>query len=156
MPGGSTQDANLVGAAARGTSEGLSLALNVAAMLISFLALIAPVNATPGRLSSPEVTLETILGYVLRPVALVMGVPLQDAQAVGSLLGLRMVANEFIAFRQLAGDLKTTVDPPRCSPSRPTRCAGSPTSRPSASRSAASAPWPPSARTTSAGWACAR
>jgi CNT family concentrative nucleoside transporter len=100
-------DANLVGAAARGTSEGLSLALNVAAMLISFLALIALVNAI---LSLTGVTLETILGYAFAPVALLMGVPMKDALAVGSLLGLRMVANEFIAYSAL-GPMKTTLDP---------------------------------------------
>jgi CNT family concentrative nucleoside transporter len=100
-------DANLVGAAARGTSEGLSLALNVAAMLISFLALIALVNVILGLAG---VTLETILGYVFSPVAMVMGVPLKDARAVGSLLGLRMVTNEFIAYTAL-GPMKATLDP---------------------------------------------
>ncbi|HEV7501200.1 MAG TPA: nucleoside transporter C-terminal domain-containing protein, partial [Vicinamibacteria bacterium] len=100
-------DANLVGAAARGTSEGLSLALNVAAMLISFLALIALVNAILGLAG---ITLETILGYVFSPVAMMMGVPLKDARAVGSLLGLRMVANEFIAYTAL-GPMKATLDP---------------------------------------------
>ena len=100
-------DANLVGAAARGTSEGLSLALNVAAMLISFLALIALLNAI---LSLTGVTLETILGYAFAPVALLMGVPMKDALSVGSLLGLRMVANEFIAYSAL-GPMKATLDP---------------------------------------------
>ena len=100
-------DANLVGAAARGTSEGLSLALNVGAMLISFLALIALVNAILGLAG---LTLETILGYVFAPVALLMGVPLKDVRAVGSLLGLRMVANEFIAYTAL-GPMKATLDP---------------------------------------------
>jgi CNT family concentrative nucleoside transporter len=100
-------DANLVGAAARGTSEGLSLALNVAAMLISFLALIALVNVILGIFG---LTLETILGYVFSPVALLIGVPFRDVRAVGSLLGLRMVANEFIAYTAL-GPLKPTLDP---------------------------------------------
>jgi CNT family concentrative nucleoside transporter len=100
-------DANLVGAAARGTSEGLSLALNVAAMLISFLALIALVNAVLGFF---DLSLETILGYLFAPVALLMGVPLKDAMSVGGLLGLRMVTNEFIAYTALA-PLRTTLDP---------------------------------------------
>ncbi|PYQ40769.1 MAG: NupC/NupG family nucleoside CNT transporter [Acidobacteria bacterium] len=99
-------DANLVAAAARGTSEGLSLALNVAAMLISFLALIALVNAMLGLAGS---SLETLLGYVFAPVALLMGVPMKDALAVGSLLGTRMVTNEFIAYSAL-GPMKTTLD----------------------------------------------
>jgi len=100
-------DANLVGAAARGTSEGLSLALNVAAMLISFLALIALVNLILGLFG---LTLEAILGYVFAPVALIMGVPLQDVRTVGSLLGTRMVTNEFIAYSAL-GPLRPTLDP---------------------------------------------
>jgi hypothetical protein len=121
-------------------------------MLISFLALIALVNVILGLTG---VTLETILGYAFAPVALLMGVPMKDALAVGSLLGLRMVANEFIAYSGPG----THEDRPSIrapSPSPPSPSAGSRTSRPSASRSAASAPWPPSARTTSAGWACAR
>ena len=100
-------DANLVGAAARGTSEGLSLALNVGAMLISFLALIALLNAILGLTG---LTLETILGYVFAPVALLMGVAAKDAMAVGSLLGLRMVTNEFIAYSSL-GPMKAALDP---------------------------------------------
>ena len=101
-------DANLVGAAARGTSEGLSLALNVAAMLISFLALIALVNAILGLTG---VTLETILGYVFAPVALLMGVPMKDAMAVGSLLGTRMVAERVHRLFRALGPMKTTLDP---------------------------------------------
>jgi len=107
-------DANLVGAAARGTSEGLNLALNVGAMLISFLALIALVNlllGSAGRLVGLDgVTLEGILGYVFAPVAVLMGVPWHEATTVGSLLGTRMVTNEFIAYTQL-GPLKASLDP---------------------------------------------
>jgi CNT family concentrative nucleoside transporter len=100
-------DANIVGAAARGTSDGLWLALNVGAMLISFLALIALLNAILGLAG---LKLETLLGYVFGPVALLMGVPAQDALAVGSLLGTRMVTNEFIAYSNL-GPLKASLDP---------------------------------------------
>ena len=107
-------DANLVGAAARGTSEGLNLALNVGAMLISFLALIALVNlvlGSAGRLVGLEgLSLEGILGYLFAPVALLMGVPWHEARTVGSLLGTRMVTNEFIAYTQL-GPLKASLDP---------------------------------------------
>jgi CNT family concentrative nucleoside transporter len=99
-------DANLVGAAARGTSEGLSLAINVAAMLISFLALIALVNAILGWAG---LSLERILGWVFSPVALLMGVPFKDVPAVGSLLGLRIVTNEFVAYTSL-GPMKETLD----------------------------------------------
>jgi CNT family concentrative nucleoside transporter len=107
-------DANIVGAAARGTSDGLNLALNVAAMLISFLALVAFANALIGWASfhalGHTLTIEGLLGYLFAPLALVMGVPGQDAHVVGSLLGTRMVTNEFIAYSQL-GPLKATLDP---------------------------------------------
>jgi len=100
-------DANIIGAAARGTGEGLSLALNVGAMLISFLALVALVNAILGKFG---LQLETLLGYLFGPLALVMGVPAKDALVVGNLLGTRTVLNEVIAYSQL-GPLKATLDP---------------------------------------------
>jgi CNT family concentrative nucleoside transporter len=100
-------DANIIGAAARGTGEGLSLAINVGAMLISFLALIALVNAILGLVG---LKLETILGYAFMPLALAMGVPLKDAFVIGDLLGTRMVLNELIAYSKL-GPLKATLDP---------------------------------------------
>ena len=106
-------DANLVGAAARGTGEGLQLALNVAAMLISFLALVALLNAILakiGMLFGVPLSMEMILGWLFMPLAAVMGVPLEDASVVGGLLGTRMVLNEFIAYSQLA-HLKETLDP---------------------------------------------
>jgi CNT family concentrative nucleoside transporter len=100
------QDANLVGAAARGTVEGMQLAINVAAMLISFLALIALVNLILGVFN---LTLELLLGYAFAPVAILMGVPIKDARAIGSLLGTRLVANEFLAYSAL-GPMKATLD----------------------------------------------
>ena len=100
-------DANVIGAAARGTGEGLNLALNVGAMLISFLALVALVNAILGKFG---LQLETILGYLFGPLALVMGVPAKDALVVGNLLGTRTVLNELIAYSQL-GPLKSSLDP---------------------------------------------
>jgi CNT family concentrative nucleoside transporter len=100
-------DANVIGAAARGTGEGLNLALNVGAMLISFLALVALVNALLGIFG---LKLETLLGYVFGPMALIMGVPAKDALVVGNLLGTRTVLNELIAYSQL-GPLKGTLDP---------------------------------------------
>jgi CNT family concentrative nucleoside transporter len=101
------QDANLVGAAARGTVEGMQLAINVAAMLISFLALIALVNLILGVFN---LTLELLLGYAFAPAAILMGVPIKDARAIGSLLGTRLVANEFLAYSAL-GPMKATLDP---------------------------------------------
>jgi len=100
-------DVNIIDAAGRGTSEGLMLALNVGAMLISFLALIALVNAILGLAG---LSLQQIFGYVFAPIAWSMGVPWQDASQVGNLLGTRMVLNEFVAYSQL-GALKGTLDP---------------------------------------------
>jgi CNT family concentrative nucleoside transporter len=107
-------DVNLLDAAARGTSDGLYLMLNVIAMLISFIALIALVNGLFGWIHGglpwfPE-KLQTVLGWIFRPIAWVMGVPWHDSGVVGSLLGERMVINEFIAYADL-GPLKPTLDP---------------------------------------------
>jgi len=102
-------DANVVGAAARGTVEGLGLALNVGAMLISFLALVALVNAILGWVS-PALTLDHVLGLAFYPVARLMGVPSGDAAAVGGLLGTRTITNELIAYSHL-GALKDSLDP---------------------------------------------
>jgi len=107
------QDANVLGAAARGTSDGLHLALHVAAMLISFMSLVALVNLLLGKLGGLvglPLSLEAILGYAFMPMALVMGVPWKDAFAIGDLLGTRMVLNELIAYSRL-GALKATLDP---------------------------------------------
>jgi CNT family concentrative nucleoside transporter len=106
-------DANVIGAAARGTSEGLHLALNVAAMLVSFLSLVALVNLLLGKLgglAGVPLSLQSILGYAFMPMALVMGVPWKDAFVIGDLLGTRMVLNELIAYAKL-GTLKETLDP---------------------------------------------
>jgi len=107
-------DANIIGAAARGTGEGLNLALNVGAMLVSFLALVALINAILGKIGllvgMPSLSLETILSYGFYPFALLMGIPNEDAFAVGGLLGTRMVLNELIAYKGL-GAIKTVIDP---------------------------------------------
>ena len=100
-------DVNLIDAAARGTGDGLMLALNVGAMLISFIALIALVNALLGLV---HLSLQQIFGWVLAPVAWSMGVPWRDAPTIGNLLGTRMVLNEFVAYSQL-GPLKAAIDP---------------------------------------------
>ncbi len=107
-------DVNVVDAAARGTTEGLHLMLNVIAMLISFIALVALVNGGFGwvhsQLSWFPADLQTVLGWVFRPVALAMGVPWHDSGTIGGLLGTRMVLNEFIAYAQL-GPLNPSLDP---------------------------------------------
>jgi CNT family concentrative nucleoside transporter len=99
-------DVNVIDAAGRGTTEGLSLALNVGAMLISFLALVALVNALLGLVG---LSLQQIFGWVFAPIAWSMGVPWQDAPTIGNLLGTRMALNEFVAYSQL-GPLKDTLD----------------------------------------------
>jgi len=107
-------DVNVLDAAARGTGEGLHLMLNVIAMLISFIALIALVNGLLGFVHGyvPWVPgdLQTILGWIFRPIAWVMGVPWHDSGTIGALLGERMVINEFIAYAHL-GPLKASLDP---------------------------------------------
>ena len=100
-------DVNVIDAAGRGTSEGLMLALNVGAMLISFIALIALVNAI---LALAGLSLQQIFGWMFAPVAWSMGVPWRDAATVGNLLGTRMALNEFVAYSQL-GPLKPVLDP---------------------------------------------
>src|SRR5713101_177538 len=105
---------NVLGAIARGTTDGLHLALNIAAMLISFLALIALLNGVMGWTHSHVAwfpsSLERILGTLFAPVAWIIGVPRQDCGAIGSLLGTRMVLNELVAFSQL-GPQKAMLDP---------------------------------------------
>src|SRR4030095_8879599 len=95
-------DVNAIDAAGRGTSEGLHLAMNVVAMLISFMALIALANAILAHagpwLRMPDLSLQKIFGWVFAPVAWGLGVPWRDAGQIGNLLGTRMVLNEFIAF----------------------------------------------------------
>ena len=100
-------DVNVIDAAGRGTGEGLHLALNVGAMLISFLALVALVNALLGL---ANLSLQQIFGWVFAPVAWSMGVPWRDAPTIGNLLGTRMALNEFVAYSQL-GPLKAQLDP---------------------------------------------
>jgi CNT family concentrative nucleoside transporter len=107
-------DVNVIDAAGRGTSEGLHLAMNVVAMLISFIALIALVNAILAHLGPwvhiPDLSLQKIFGWVFAPIAWSLGVPWRDAGQIGNLLGTRMVLNEFIAFSQL-GPMKASLDP---------------------------------------------
>jgi len=103
---------NVIEAAATGAADGLSLALNVAGMLLAFIALIAMVNFILSGIitgwfgltttGGEPVTLEIILGYVLSPVAWIIGVPWEDALNVGSLIGIKVTLNEFVAYLQLS------------------------------------------------------
>ncbi|MCC7405162.1 MAG: hypothetical protein IT288_12255 [Bdellovibrionales bacterium] len=122
-------DRNLIEAAARGAGEGLSLALNVAAMLLAFIALIALINAVLKSIGAgigfdqwgvdavphlirgdkpPELTFEVILGWLFAPMAWVMGISWDEAGVAGTLLGEKVVLNEFVAYlhmSQLASQL---------------------------------------------------
>jgi CNT family concentrative nucleoside transporter len=100
-------DVNVIDAAGRGTSEGLALALNVGAMLISFLALVALVNAILGLVG---LSLQQIFEWAFAPVAWSMGVPWRDAPTIGNLLGTRMALNGFVAYSQL-GPMSKVLDP---------------------------------------------
>jgi CNT family concentrative nucleoside transporter len=97
--------ANVLDAAADGASEGLKLALNVAGMLIAFIALVALFDALLGGVGSllgfPALSLQGILGFLFRPLAWVMGVPWSEAGQVGSLLGIKTVVNEFVGYAEL-------------------------------------------------------
>lgn len=108
------KETNILSAIARGTVDGLHLALNVGAMLIVFLALLALLNAMMGwvhiHISWFPYSLQQVLGWVFAPVAWLIGIPWHDAARIGDLLGLRMVTNEFVAFSQL-GPMKGTLDP---------------------------------------------
>jgi CNT family concentrative nucleoside transporter len=100
---------SVIEAAASGAAQGLQLALNVAAMLIAFVALVALLNALlgwgGGLVGLENLSLQRILGTLLRPLAWVMGVPWADTAYVGSLIGIKTVLNEFFAYGQFAGDL---------------------------------------------------
>ncbi|MFZ0477834.1 MAG: NupC/NupG family nucleoside CNT transporter [Terriglobales bacterium] len=105
---------NLLGAIARGTTDGLYMALNIAAMLISFLALIALLDGIMGGIHAHVAwfpsSLEHILGVLFAPIAFLIGVPWHDCAAIGNLLGVRMVLNELVAFSML-GPQKAILDP---------------------------------------------
>jgi CNT family concentrative nucleoside transporter len=108
------KEANVLGAISRGTVDGLHLALNVGAMLITFLALLALFNSMMGWTHNhvawfPE-SLQQVFGWIFAPVAWVIGIPWHDCKAIGNLLGTRMVINELVAFQQLA-TLKGSLDP---------------------------------------------
>jgi CNT family concentrative nucleoside transporter len=123
-------DANAIDAAARGAGEGLQLALNVGAMLLAFIALIALLNALLGLIGGwtgldtvlqsvglladgERLNLEAILGWLLAPLAWLMGVPWADATEVGTLLGIKTALNEFVGYLQLTTMVSTGELSPR-------------------------------------------
>jgi CNT family concentrative nucleoside transporter len=102
-------DANVVGAAARGASEGVMLAINVGAMLIAFIAVVALINGLIGlgfrQLGWPEITLERILGWITYPFAWLMGVRTEDCTYVSTLLGEKLILTELWAYKHLGQNL---------------------------------------------------
>jgi len=115
----SEKSENLLGAISRGTTDGLHLSLNVAAMLISFLALIALTDGLLGGIHNglahigigwfPS-SMETIFGTLFAPIAWLIGIPWHDCPIIGNLLGTRMVLNELVAFSML-GPQRGVLDP---------------------------------------------
>ncbi|EMQ2876133.1 NupC/NupG family nucleoside CNT transporter [Vibrio navarrensis] len=102
IDGGEDKPANVIDAAAGGASVGLQLALNVGAMLLAFIGLIALINGilglAGGWVGMPDLTLEIILGYIFSPLAFLIGVPWEEATLAGSFIGQKLVVNEFVAY----------------------------------------------------------
>jgi CNT family concentrative nucleoside transporter len=119
------KESNFLGAISRGTVDGLHLALNVGAMLVSFIALLYLVNALMGgahnwlavhprlHLTWFPSSLQQIFGWVFAPVAWLIGIPWHDCMAMGDLLGTRMVINEVVAFQKLGELIKDNLFDPR-------------------------------------------
>ena len=101
---------NVIDAAASGASDGMTLAINVAAMLIAFLAFIALFDFLLGA-AWPGLTLARVFAVVFAPVAFLMGVPAADVGPMADLLGTKLVANEFVAFVKLTGQYKDVISP---------------------------------------------
>jgi CNT family concentrative nucleoside transporter len=100
----------VIEAAAAGAKDGLNLALNVAAMLIAFLAFLALIDASL-QWFHPGLGLRSIFGTIFAPVAFLMGVETKDLFTVGDLLGTKLVANEFVAYTKLTVDYRETISP---------------------------------------------
>ncbi|GLT14877.1 NupC/NupG family nucleoside CNT transporter [Vibrio algivorus] len=98
--------ANVIDAAANGASSGLQLALNVGAMLLAFVGLIALVNGALGGIGNwfgmPELSMELILGYLFAPLAWLIGVPWSEATIAGTFIGQKTILNEFVAYSNFA------------------------------------------------------
>jgi len=108
------EDVNVLDAACRGAADGLKLALNVAAMLLAFIALVALLNwalsSLAPHVAGAPLTLERILGWILAPLAWIIGVEWKDAPQVGMLLGKKIILNEYLAYADLA-KLQSTLSP---------------------------------------------
>jgi concentrative nucleoside transporter, CNT family len=104
-----TESANVIDAAARGASVGLQLALNIGAMLLAFIALIALINGLLGWVGGwfgyDQLSLEVILGYVFAPIAFAIGVPWDEAVLAGNFIGQKLILNEFVAYSAFAPEI---------------------------------------------------
>ena len=105
------ESANVVDAAAKGAIDGLGLVLNIGAILLAFVALIALINGIIGFVGSwfgiSGLSLQTILGYIFSPIAVIIGVPWKEAVTAGSLIGQKIILNEFVAFTSLSAIMGT-------------------------------------------------
>ncbi|MGL4626580.1 MAG: NupC/NupG family nucleoside CNT transporter, partial [Plesiomonas shigelloides] len=106
--------ANVIDAAAAGAASGMQLALNVGAMLLAFIGLIALINGIFAGVGSwfgyPQLSLELILGYVFSPLAFIIGVPWSEANVAGSFIGQKVIVNEFVAYLNFAPYLKPDAE----------------------------------------------
>lgn len=103
-----TETVNVIDAAAKGATDGLGLALNVGAMLLAFIALIALINGILGIFGG--ITLQEILGYIFSPLAFAIGVPWSEALTAGSFIGQKIVLNEFVAYADFALEMDSLSD----------------------------------------------
>ncbi|WP_028763261.1 NupC/NupG family nucleoside CNT transporter [Shewanella colwelliana] len=114
LPEDPDKPANVLDVAAAGASSGMHLALNVGAMLIAFVGLIAMINGIIGGVTGifglEGITLELILGYIFMPLAFLIGVPWNEALVAGSFIGQKIVVNEFVAYLNFAPYLKDVAD----------------------------------------------
>lgn len=114
LPEDPDKPANVIDAAAAGASSGMHLALNVGAMLLAFVGLIAMMNGIIGGVGGwfgmEGLTLELILGYIFMPLAFLIGVPWSEALVAGSFIGQKIVVNEFVAYLNFAPYMKDIAD----------------------------------------------
>jgi CNT family concentrative nucleoside transporter len=109
MDEGDSKPVNVMDAAARGSLEGLKVALNVAGMLIAFIALVAMANVILGAVSGGHLTFQRLAGWILSPVALGMGIPWDEAARAGGLIGEKTVLNEWVAYTSFGGMMADKV-----------------------------------------------
>lgn len=106
-----TEHRNVVDAAAAGAADGAKLAINIGAMLLAFISLIALLNAMIGGVGGwfghPDLSFETIIGYVFAPIMLMIGVPWHEAVDAGSFLGQKVIVNEFVAFTNFGPEVES-------------------------------------------------